>query len=333
MAAQVAPDLGTAFDYAVLGTNGTPTSGTMTCTTSTINGNVGSTFNSMTNTGCTVTGTADTPVAASVVSDFTAAYSALDSANPTCDGAIPTTSTTVAPGVYCSAAGTTIGAGVILTLSGSATDVWIFKVGTSGFGALTGNSFQVVMAGGALPCNVYWRTAEAATVTASTFVGTVLAGTAFTATGGSFLGRAMASTDATVTSVAPMTFAGCLGPGTITVSKDFIPNSPASVAVSLTCTSGSVLATPLNASEASPAVFEIGGADPGVTCTATETVPAGYTADESSCLSVPLGGSCTITNSLDPVVVAVPTLSGWGLMLLAAVLGLLGLRMMRRRSA
>jgi hypothetical protein len=47
----------------------------------------------------------------------------------------------------CSAAGTTIGAGVIFTLNGNASDVWVFKIGTGGLGALTGNSFQVVMGG------------------------------------------------------------------------------------------------------------------------------------------------------------------------------------------
>jgi hypothetical protein len=61
--AQVAPDLGTAGSYAVLGTNGIPTSGTVTCTTSTINGDVGSTGNSITNTGpCTINGDIDAPV-------------------------------------------------------------------------------------------------------------------------------------------------------------------------------------------------------------------------------------------------------------------------------
>ena len=209
--AAVAPPLGTAGGFAVLGTNSIPTSGTVTCTTSTINGDVGSTFNSITNTACTINGTVVAPVPASVVTDFNNAYSAADTLNPVCDGVIPTTSTTLAPGVYCSAAGTTIGAGVILTLDGTASDVWVFRVGTGGTGALTGNSFQVVMAGGAQACNVYWRTAEAATLTDSSFLGTILAGSAVTLTGGTYVGRAMATTDVTVTSVAPLTFAGCEG--------------------------------------------------------------------------------------------------------------------------
>src|ERR1044071_1058741 len=118
-AAAVAPSLGQAATYAVLGTNPIPTVGTVTCTTSTINGDVGSTFSSITNTGCTINGAVIAPVPGGVVTDFNNAYAALDGANPVCDGVIPTTSATLAPGVYCSAAGTTLGAGVIFTLNGT----------------------------------------------------------------------------------------------------------------------------------------------------------------------------------------------------------------------
>lgn len=329
--AAVAPDLGAAGSYAVLATNAIPTVGTVTCTTSTLNGDVGSTFTSITNTGCTITGTVAAPVPGAVVTDFNDAFAALDSLNPTCDGPIPTTSTVLPPGVYCSAAGTTLGAGVIFTLSGDASDVWVFKVGTGGTGALTTNSFQVVMAGTALPCNVYWRTAEAATLTDSSFLGSILAGTGITLTRGDYVGRILATTDVTVTDVTPLTFAGCAPPGLVTVNKDFIPNSVATVPVSLACTSGTVILTPQNASEAAPAVFTVGGASVGATCSATETVPAGFVADQSSCLNVPLGGSCTLVNTAIALV-AVPTLSGWGMALFAGLLALLGSAAIRRRA-
>ncbi len=198
----VAPPLGTAGSYTILGTNGIPTPGTVTCTTSTIDGDVGSTGNSITNTGpCTITGNVDAPVAGTVVSDFDSAYAALDTLNPMCDGVVPTTTTTLPPGVYCSTAGTTIGAGVTITLDGDANDVWVFKIGTGGLGALTGTgpNLQVVMGGTAQACNVYWWTAEAATLTDAAFAGTVLAGTTATMTGTSWEGRALATTDATVT--------------------------------------------------------------------------------------------------------------------------------------
>ena len=302
----VAPNLNSAAPFAVLGTNGSPTIGTVTCTDTGpgigITGQVGTTFaGGITNTGpCAISGPIIAPVGNAVVSDFNTAFASVDSMNPTCDGPIPTTSTSLPPGVYCSAAGTTLGAGVTLTLNGSASDVWIFKVGTGGLGALTLTNAQVVMSGSADACNVYWKTAEAATVTDSDFVGTVLSGAAATMVRGSWIGRALATTDVTLTDPAPMTFAGCAAPASITVNKDFIPNNPAAVPVALTCSSGTVINASLTSAEGAPAVFTVAGADlTGTTCTATETVPAGYAADQSGCVGVPLGGSCTIINTLN----------------------------------
>jgi len=210
--AQVAPNLGTTAPFAVLGVNAIPTVGTVTCTDTGpgvgIFGQVGTTFpGGITNTGCLITGPIVAPVAAGVVADFNTAFAAIDASNPACTGVIPIVTTVLPPGVYCSAAGTTIGAGVTLTLNGTASDVWIFRVGTGGLGALTLTNAQVVMAGGANACNVYWKTAQAASVTDSSFVGTVLSGAAATMTRGSWIGRAMATTDVTLTDPAP--FTGC----------------------------------------------------------------------------------------------------------------------------
>jgi uncharacterized repeat protein (TIGR01451 family) len=68
------------------------------------------------------------------------------------------------------------------------------------------------MAGAADACNVFWKTAEAATLTGSNFVGTILSGAAISMTGGSWRGRAMATTDVTISSAAPPAFAGCAAP-------------------------------------------------------------------------------------------------------------------------
>ena len=112
----------------------------------------------------------------------------------------------LAPGVYCfDAAATLTGT---LTLAGPSNGIWIFKIGTSGTGALTGTNFSVVMANGAQACNVYWWVAEAATMTTSDFKGTILAGAAITVTGGTFAGRALAKTAVTLTGVAAT---GCGG--------------------------------------------------------------------------------------------------------------------------
>ena len=221
--AQVAPNLGTAAPFAVLGTNAIPTIGTVTCTDTGpgigINGQVGTTFAGppgITNTGCAITGPIVFPVAGGVVADFNAAFAAIDVQNPVCTGVLPLVMATVVlpPGVYCAAAGTTIPAGVTITLTGNATDVWIFRVGTGGPGALTLTSGQVVMGGTAQACNVYWKTSAGMTATDSaSFVGTVLSGAAATMTRTNWLGRMMATTDATLTDPVPMTFAGCAAAG------------------------------------------------------------------------------------------------------------------------
>jgi ice-binding like protein/exosortase sorting signal-containing protein len=206
---QVAPPLGSTAPFAVLGLNPIPTIGTVTCTDTGpgigILGNVGTTFaGGITNVGpCIITGTITSPVAAGVVADFNTARAAVNAqaCGPT---PIPIVTTTLGPGVYCSAAGTTIGAGVIITLNGGPNDVFIFRVGTGGPGALTLTNAQIVMGGSANACNVYWTTSAAMTTTDSDFVGNVLSGAAVTMTNGSWIGRAFAATDATFTDPQPM---------------------------------------------------------------------------------------------------------------------------------
>jgi hypothetical protein len=111
---------------------------------------------------------------------------------------------TLTPGVYCfSAAAALTGT---LTLSGNSTGIWLFKIGTTGTGGLTGTNFTVIMAGGALPCNVTWWVRQAATMTDSFLKGTVMAGTDVTVTNGTFGGNMWAGAsgagDATETGAA-----------------------------------------------------------------------------------------------------------------------------------
>ena len=223
-----APDLGTAGSYTVLGTNEIPTTGTVTCTESSIDGNVGSTGDEITIvTFCDISGDTDAPVGAEVVSDFGDAYGALDDdvEYPCGPDPVPTATTTLSPGVYCSDAGTTIGEDVTITLDGDADDVWIFRIGTSGLGALTGTGPNLVveMGGDANACNVYWWTAEGATMTDAEFAGNVLSGAAATMTDTIWEGRALATTDVTLTD---SEITGCPeapAPATIIVEKQTNP--------------------------------------------------------------------------------------------------------------
>ncbi len=211
------------------------------------------------------------------------------------------------PGCYSSTGAMSITASTTVTLTG--TGVYIFRPGGE---ITTGANSNVVVAGGACENDVFWVPEGATTIGANAnFTGNIFRGTAagLSITFGdssSLIGRALAfgstvTTDNT-TFVVPDP---CAEPATITVNKDFIPNSTATVPVALSCTSGTVTTTPLNASEALPAVFTVTGASPGATCTATETVPAGYTASQGDCVGVALGGSCTITNTLNSETIVV----------------------------
>jgi hypothetical protein len=100
-------------------------------------------------------------------------------------------SQTLPPGVYCVPSAVTF-TNVTLTLAGPANGTWLFKIGTGGTGALTGTGLSVVMAGGGRACNVNWWIAQAATLTTSTFQGTILAGADITVTDGILNGDALA---------------------------------------------------------------------------------------------------------------------------------------------
>ena len=189
--------LGAAEDFAVLAGSA------VTCTGSAIEGDVGVDLGGpITQTGCPISGTvqAGSSIAHQAYGDFLLGYTALSSLP--CDVNLtgnPLIGQALAPGVYCFDVAVTETGGV-LTLLGSPTDTWIFKVGASGTGALTGTNFSVIMPGGQL-CNdnVFWLAADAVTLTDSVFVGSIMAGTAVTVTRGSLDGQALAKGAVTLT--------------------------------------------------------------------------------------------------------------------------------------
>jgi hypothetical protein len=177
----------------------------ITCTNGTIIGDVG-TFQapptgSVTQTSCSIAGGVHVGDGAAVAAynAFLAEYAAL---TPQIGDVCTVLSGTLdgvelAPGNYCYPAAATLTG--VLTLKGPSNASWTFQIGTSGTGALTGTNFTVLMAGGAQSCNVTWWVAEAATMTTSNFIGTILAGAAITLTGGTFYGDAYSRADVTIT--------------------------------------------------------------------------------------------------------------------------------------
>ena len=244
------PQLGAASDFAVLSV-GTSTStpppapdatAAVTTTRSTITGDVGSagavSFGDETSpsviTGNVVltgaytqvpasppaySGMLSSPLSPAAIMDFNAAYAAL--ATVFCDQnlALDTytdTTLSVNPGVICAPAAVTF-TRTTLTLNGGPNDTWLFKIGNTAVGALTGTNFSVVLPAGASACNVTWWVDAAASMTTTTtsdFKGTILAGAGITMTGTApatpVEGRALARAGVTLTDIA---FLGCEGGG------------------------------------------------------------------------------------------------------------------------
>ncbi|MFN8361840.1 MAG: choice-of-anchor D domain-containing protein [Candidatus Kapaibacterium sp.] len=81
--------------------------------------------------------------------------------------------------------------GADVTLTGSATDVWIFQIGSS---LNLGSGIKIILAGGAQASNIFWQVGTSATLgTYSVFKGTILADQSITfGTGATMDGRALA---------------------------------------------------------------------------------------------------------------------------------------------
>jgi len=174
------------------------TRGAVTCTDSTIMGNVGSSGArpAVVKTRCSISGQIVAPVTPSVLAQFNNEFDKIG--NKTCQKQLAGTlaGLVLKPGVYCFPASASLTGTV--TLDGPAFGVWVIKVN----GALTGKSFSMVMAGNGKPCNVYLESVGATTMTSSNAKGNIFAGQAITMTGGSFVGRAFAKKAVTMTDIA-----------------------------------------------------------------------------------------------------------------------------------
>jgi hypothetical protein len=100
----------------------------------------------------------------------------------------------LAPGLYKFTSGALI-SGSDLTLTGSATNVWIFQIAST---LIVDPGIHVNLAGGAQASNIFWQVGtSAAFKTTSIFEGTIMAHDAITfATGATLVGRALAQTAA-----------------------------------------------------------------------------------------------------------------------------------------
>ena len=185
----------------------------VTCTDSQVTGDVGVwPGTAVTQTRCTFDGNvhAANAVAERAYLDFVNRYNALRDQPPPCDATLTGTlaGEVLTPGVYCVDATAKTGT-LILDGQGSAGGTWTFLVN----GALEATSFNVVLINGAEACDVLWWVRDAATVTTSTWAGTILAGAAITVTGGTFSGNVHAKAAVTLTGAQVTSCEGRAGPG------------------------------------------------------------------------------------------------------------------------
>ena len=84
-----------------------------------------------------------------------------------------------------------------VTLTGGANDVWIFQIAQ---GLTVGSGVHIVLAGGALPKNIFWATAGATELgTTSIFKGVIMSQTSIAMkTGATINGRLYAGTAVTL---------------------------------------------------------------------------------------------------------------------------------------
>jgi hypothetical protein len=80
-----------------------------------------------------------------------------------------------------------------VSLTGGPNDVWIFQVSQ---GLIVASGVQIILAGGALPQNIYWQVFAAADLgTTSQFKGTIISQTSIVMkTGASINGKLLAGT-------------------------------------------------------------------------------------------------------------------------------------------
>jgi hypothetical protein len=301
--AQVAPSLGTAQSFAVLGAT-TVTNTGPTIITGDLGVSPGTAVTGFP-PGIVIGGTihAADAVAANAQADTTAAYN--DLASQACDTTfgVPTDigGMTLVPGVYCFASSAGLTGALTLDAQGDPNAVWVFKIGST---LITASNSSVLIINGGQQCNVFWQVGSSATLgTGTTFIGNILALTSITLTTNATLsGRALAQNGAVTLDSNRVAISACAVPPVTpippTLGKAFSPatinagglstltitlSNPDATAASLTAPLTDTL--PSGVVVAGPASTTcVGGT--ASTDTSTVTLTGG---------SIPANGSCTVT--------------------------------------
>jgi Ice-binding-like len=122
-------------------------------------------------------------VAAGAQTDLTTAYNDAAGRTPTASvGPFIGNGQTLVSGVYNASSSLEVGGALTLDAQGDPSAVFIFQAGST---LVTDSASNIVLANGALACNVFWQVGSSATLgTGSTFSGNILALTSITVTTG-----------------------------------------------------------------------------------------------------------------------------------------------------
>ncbi|MDB4978206.1 MAG: hypothetical protein JWM56_392 [Candidatus Peribacteria bacterium] len=177
--------------------------------------------------------------AATAQGDLTTAYN--DAAGRPADATLGTElgGTTIAPGVYVSASGTfEITGNVTLDAKGDPNAVFIFQTATT---VVTASSSQVILAGGAQACNIFWQAGSSTTIGAnSIFKGNILALASVTLnTGASVDGRVLARNGSITMQANTITKASCAAGSSSSSSVSSFASSVSSSSLSSSVSSSS----------------------------------------------------------------------------------------------
>jgi hypothetical protein len=225
---------------------------------------------------------------------------------------------TLGPGLYKPPSSLALGGSVILDGGGNTSSVFIFQIATT---LTTSSSSQVILQNGARAANIFWQVGSSATLgTGSLFNGIIMAQASITLTTGvAFNGRALARSGAVTmdatTLVSPPVPAG--GPFTLAC-----PLGTAQIGVPYNSLLVATGGTP-------PFTFSITGPlPPGLNLTASTGVVAGTPTGGSASFAARVvdtaentaASNCTITTTAAPPPSSIPTLSNWGMGVLALFL-------------